>query len=156
MSHPGTAHMCARCPKHTLLFSGSFFFIKQSEPAFLLLYTLHCCFEQTFPDVHCPGETPPRWVRAILTLAWTILPIPQPPAGLLLSSLTNSPSASSWGHDFSEMVLPFMVSSHAQHFQYFTRRWSFVWQGLASNHHWQYTGITQKQSFTVSYLMTLI
>lgn len=52
--------------------------------------------------------------------------------------------------------LPFMVSSHAQHFQYFTRCWPFFWQGLGSSHHWQYTGITEKQVFTVSYLKTLI
>lgn len=94
--HPGTANTRARCPKHTLPSSGSFFFIKQPEPAFLPLYTLHCCFEQTLPDEHFPRETPPPpWVRTTLTPAWTIPPRPQIPAGLLLSSLTNLPSASS-------------------------------------------------------------
>lgn len=52
--------------------------------------------------------------------------------------------------------LPFMVSSHAQHFQYCTRCWPFVWQALGSSHHWQYIGITEKQFFTLSYLKTLI
>lgn len=147
--HLATAHRHISCPWHTLLLYWSFSFLEQLWAALPLLHILHHYFEHMFPDRQCPWETPLGQVRAPYSHAWTTLSnhktlrVISSPARqthfLYCAKVVTSPS----------LLLPFMVSSHVQHFSYSTRCCPFLWQGHWTSPHWRYTGVSEKQFYTV-------